>query len=474
MFVNKPKIIIAGTHSGVGKTSVSLAVMAGLTKAGYHVQPYKVGPDYIDPDYHQAVTGYASHNLDSWLLKTETVQWLFQTTSQNCDIAVIEGVMGLYDGFSSTDDFGSTAQIAKLLKAPVILVVDAKSMARSVSAIIKGYQTLDSDIHIAGVILNKVSSLHHAAILKESIAFYNKIPVMGCVPKDERVMIPERYLGLQTASENSQFKSCEESLLAYTFMDDAKELGVNLKNILTTAKTNLSSLDIIEEENLEHRQCLKNLKKKSVRIAYAKDEAFQFYYQANLDFLETCGVELIPFSPLHDRMLPNNIHGLYFGGGFPEMHAQRIEKNITLRHAIKELIDKGIPTYAECGGLIYLAEKVKDLEGKCWEMTRAISGTIEMTSRLQNFGYCENTFLQDTFLGDAGDSFRGHEFHYSQWSHEGCDSAYRVEKKRRKSKRNEGYFKNNILASYIHCHFLSSPQIAINFITSSQKWNHHA
>jgi len=474
MHTTTPKIIIAGTHSGAGKTSVSLAIMAGLTQTGHKVQAYKVGPDYIDPGYHRIATGNPSHNLDSWILGHETVQWLFEKTSQNYDIAVIEGVMGLYDGFSSTQDDGSTAEIAKLLKAPVILVVDAKSMVRSVSAIIKGYQDLDPDINICGIILNRAASEHHATILKESIEFYNKIPVFGVVLKNEKITIPERHLGLKTASENTELKTCLESLLKNTKTNNNETLGIHLENILKCANDHSKNLDQIDSTKLEHLKYLKtqekNPYKTKTRIAYAKDKAFQFYYQANLDYLKACGAELIPFSPLEDAYLPEDIGGLYFGGGFPEMHAQQIEENKSLRHAIKEAIAAGIPTYAECGGLIYLTEGIIDLDGHFTEMLNVIPGKITMTKRLQNFGYCENTTLKDTFLDKKGETFRGHEFHYSQWEMEGITPCHSVEKKRRRQIRNEGYASNNIVATYIHCHFLSYPQRALNFLASAHNW----
>ncbi len=470
-----PKIIIAGTHSGAGKTSVSLAIMAGLTHVGYNVQPYKVGPDYIDPSYHHVATGNPSHNLDSWMLGHQTVQQLFQMTSKDCDIAVIEGVMGLYDGFGSIDDSGSTAEVAKLLNAPVILVVDVKSMARSVAAIIKGFQTLDTKINLCGVILNRVASEHHAHILKESIAFYNKIPVLGVILKNEKITIPERHLGLQTASENNEFNSCLENLVKNTFSKNASNplykenihLGIDLERIVQTARDNFQNMDLVDGSFFED---IKTEYQMPLRIAYARDQAFQFYYQANLDYLKSCGADLVPFSPLEDKQLPENIGGLYFGGGFPEMYALQIEKNIQMRKAIKEMIDAGIPIYAECGGLIYLSEGIYDLDGNFSEMLKVIPGTITMTKRLQNFGYCENTVLQDTFLDKKGDVFRGHEFHYSQWSGEGLAPCHAVEKKRRKKIRNEGYYKNNILASYVHCHFLAYPQRAINFVKNAHKW----
>ncbi len=450
------KIIIAGTHSGVGKTSVALSIMQGFRGMGIKVRAFKVGPDYIDPSYHAVATGLPSHNLDDWMMGKEQVCALFQKETVGCDIAVIEGVMGLFDGFSNTSDEGGTANIAKILQAPVILVVDAGRMARSVAAVIKGYQTLDSDIHICGVILNRVASQGHLDMLKESVQFYNQIPVLGVIFKDETIFIPERHLGLTTASENDDLKTCLNELKKYTTTeDDNDSTQINLNKILKIAQESKNNF-FFKSDAISPQRTLK----KSVRIAYAKDKAFQFYYQANLDFLESCGATLIPFSPLNDTQLPEDIGALYFGGGFPEVYAKEIEENVSMRESVQNLIKQGIPTYAECGGLIYLAESVKVLSGEVYNMAGIISGQIEMTEKLVHFGYCENQILKKCFLGDAGDSFRGHEFHYSRWSDEGTHSIHEVKKKRRRSQRLEGYCSNNVLASYVHCHFLSYPKRA--------------
>ncbi|GJQ58479.1 MAG: cobyrinate a,c-diamide synthase [Candidatus Scalindua sp.] len=449
--------MIGGTHSGVGKTSVTLAIMAGLTKAGLRVGGYKVGPDYIDPSYHMVATTRASHNLDEWMMGKDACLWLFEKTSQGCDIAVIEGVMGLFDGISSMTDEGSSAAIAKLLKMPVILVVDAGKMARSTAAMIKGYQTLDPDIHICGVILNKVAGKSHLALLTEAVEAYNHIPVLGMIFKNENIMIPERHLGLKTASENEELHNCLKRL------EDCC-MNIDLDQIMIHAKTAQKDSFSVQEFNIIPAA----LPQEPIRIAYAYDRAFQFYYQANLDFLKDCGAELIAFSPLEDTTLPENIDGFYFCGGFPEVYAKEIKENQDMRTLIKQAIKEGIPTYAECGGLIYLAESVKSLDGQVCPMLGIIPGQIEMTKKLVNFGYCENQMLDDCFLGLKGEQFRGHEFHYSQWNGEGVAAIHRSVKKRRGQERDEGYCFNNVLASYVHCHFLSYSQRAKRFLAKAQ------
>jgi len=460
-----PKVIIAGTHSGVGKTSVSLAVMGALKKNGYCVQAYKVGPDYIDPSYHEVATQRPSHNLDDWMMGSEAVKWLFKETSRDCDIAIIEGVMGLFDGFGTTNDEGSTAKIAKMLKAPVILVVDASSMARSVAAIIKGFQTLDEEIKIVGVILNRVASQNHLGILKEAIEFYNQIPVLGAILRNEKIHISERHLGLKTASENAELLQMMDELSRLTNINQENTIGINFEQILEIARQ-YSGDDIPVNFNLEKIM----IDAPSVRIAYAKDKAFQFYYQANLDYLKSLGVQLIPFNPTEDRKLPDNIHGLYFGGGFPEIYVQQLEENSSMRQAVREAIENGIPTYAECGGFMYLTQGIKTLEGKIYKMVGVIPGLVEMTPKLVNFGYCENELLKDCFLGKQGERFRGHEFHYSCWDAEGTESIHRVDKKRRQSSRVEGYIHGNLMASYVHCHFLSYPKRALCLIETARNF----
>ena len=452
--------MIGGTHSGVGKTSVTLAIMAGLTKAGLRVGAYKVGPDYIDPGYHAVATNRTSHNLDEWMMGKDACLWLFEKTSQDCDIAVMEGVMGLFDGVSPTTDEGSSAAIAKLLKTPVILVVDAGKMARSTAAMIKGYQTLDQDINICGVILNKVAGESHLKLLTESVEAYNHIPVLGTLFKNEDIMIPERHLGLKTASENEDLHSCLTKLKECCQSIDLDQIIVHAKSAQKESLP-VKAFNILPEATPQY----------PIRIAYAYDRAFQFYYQANLDFLKDCGAELIAFSPLEDTTLPENICGLYFCGGFPEVYAKEIEKNQAMRALITRAIKDGIPTYAECGGLIYLAESVKSLDGQVFPMLGIIPGQVEMSKKLVNFGYCENEILDDCFLGIKGEQFRGHEFHYSQWNGEGDAAIHQSVKKRKGQERAEGYCLNNVLASYVHCHFLSYPQRARRFLAEAQNYH---
>lgn len=463
---NIPRIIISGTQSGVGKTSVTLTLMAAFKKAGLRVQPFKVGPDYIDPSYHQLVTGKPSHNLDTWLLSKEKVLWLFQKESENCELAIIEGVMGLYDGFGSCEETASTQEIAKLLNCPIILVVDAKKIARSAAALVLGFKTFDPALKISGVILNKVGSLRHYQLLKEAIESYTQIPVLGGIPSNLKIHVPERHLGLLTASENNEFKELLNALADLIKPDPEKNSpGINLELILKIAKETKPMVKMnspfpeFKNNNLNH-----------VKIGIAKDKAFSFYYQANLDLLEQFGAELVFFSPLETKKIPEDLSALYFGGGFPEIYAQELQDNVYLKNQIKNLIVDGLPVYAECGGLMYLTEALQDLEGKIYELVGAIPGKIVMTNKLQNFGYKQGKSINNNLLSDKETLVRGHEFHYSQMEKLDSNFSYELNDRKTGKKQREGYQKNNLLASYLHLHFLTEPSWAKNFVEAARKY----
>ncbi len=469
-----PKIVISGTQSGVGKTTVSLALMAGFKNAGYRVQAFKVGPDYIDPSYHGIVTGFPSHNLDTWLMGEGAVRWLFQENTRHCDIAIIEGVMGLFDGVSSQGEEGSTAQISKLLHAPVILVLDARSLARSAGAMVMGYKSFDPALNIAGVILNRVASGGHFSLLQEAIESFTQVPVLGALFQDQKIQIPERHLGLKTASENEEFQSClkvlEETIEPKVSLNRP---GIDLLKILEISRKAAVGQAPIKTPHPFPLQ--ENSKKEfdievsdKVRIGIARDRAFSFYYQANLDFLTRLGAELVPFSPLEDESLPDTLAGIYFGGGFPEVYARELQGNERMRQAVSSFIQRGFPVYAECGGLMYLTQSIEQRDGKVFEMVGALPGKVRMTEKLQNFGYAEATLIRDCFLGEKGDTFRGHEFHYSSWGLDAGSALHKVNGKRGNPDRMEGYCAGRLLASYIHCHFLSYPERAVSFVKAAK------
>jgi len=473
--MNIPRIVIAGTQSGVGKTSVALALMAAYRKRGLRVQPFKVGPDYIDPSYHRVATGLPSHNLDSWLLSKETVQELFIEKGNNCDIAIIEGVMGLFDGLGTKEETASTQEIAKLLQAPILLVIDAKGMSRSGAAMVLGYAKFDPSLKIAGVILNRVSSQNHYQILKESIEHYTGIPVLGGLYKNENLKIPERHLGLMTAEENPELQKCLDLLTELTVGDASTERpGFDLDRIIKIAQENSIILPVEKRG-----QSLKG-QSPFLRIGVARDMAFSFYYQANLDLLEELGAELIFFSPLKDKNLPEDCSALYFGGGFPEIYAGDLGDNLSFIGSIKNAIQSALPIYAECGGLIYLSESIQTMDGRSFPMIGAVPGNIVMTGKLQNFGYKEGKLLKDTLLGTKGDSIRGHEFHYSVNGDSALFArtnralspftAYELQGRRTTHTQWEGFSHGSILASYLHLHFYTDPSWAERFVESGREY----
>lgn len=473
--MNTPAIVIAGTQSGVGKTTASLALMAGFKKAGYRVQAFKVGPDYIDPSYHEVITGIPSHNLDAWLMGEQAVRWVFQENVKNCDIAIIEGVMGLFDGASGKSDEGSTAQIAKLLHAPVILVLDARSLARSGAAMVLGYKSFDPALEIAGVILNRVASSGHFEMLREAIESSTQVPVLGALFREQKIHIPERHLGLKTASENEEFRSCLK-VLAETIQPHtaSHRPGIDLSRIFEISRQAAMeqiplevSHPIFSQENFQRESHSKSSEK--IRIGIARDRAFSFYYQANLDILTCFGAELIPFSPIDDQSLPDALAGIYFGGGFPEIYAKELQANEKMRQTVGSFSRSGFPVYAECGGLMYLTEEIEQKDGKVFEMVGVLPGTVKMTEKLQNFGYAEATLVKDCFLGRKEGAFRGHEFHYSVWNRDLDSAIHKVKGKRGNADRLEGYGAGQLLASYIHCHFLSYPERALAFVKAAQK-----
>ncbi len=459
-----PRIMIAGTHSGVGKTTITTAVMASLARAGYKVQPYKVGPDYIDPTYHTMVTGNKSRNLDAWILGEDNVYRLFIVSAAGSDIALIEGVMGVYDGSSGTAEKGSSAHIAKLLKCPVILIVDVKSMARSAAAMVLGYKAFDPDLNIAGVILNRIGSERHLKMVKEAIEYYCDIPVVGYVRKNARLELPSRHLGLVPTIEGGELPEIVNSLSS----EVREGIDINLLMEIARGAQNLTpalerdpSMTMRGDIQAQHQSG-----SGKVRIGIAFDEAFSFYYQDGLEALEKQGAELIPFSPLHDRALPDEIGGIYIGGGFPEMFIEQLSANHSMAGQIREAGLAGMPVFAECGGLMYLARGIVDFQGKDFPMVGLVPGRCIMEKKLVGMGYVVAESLSDNILMPAGEKARGHEFHYSRLEPDSNDISYafRLTRNRYRETVLDGYARDNILASYAHLHFSADPGLAQRFV----------
>lgn len=452
------KILIAGTNSGVGKTTISLGIMQALTKRNMEVQPYKVGPDYIDPSYHTFITNRNSRNLDSYMLDDEKIKYIVSKASKDADISVIEGVMGLYDGIGIDLDNCTSSHTSKILKAPVILVINGKAMAASSAAMVLGYKQLDNDVNIKGVIVNNVKSKSHYEIIKKAIEEYCNIEVLGYFPPNNEFSLESRHLGL--------IPSVEIDLLKIKFNNLASEIEkyIDIDRIIEISETqeieSSFKLDSFVKENFS--------KGKSIAIAY--DKAFNFYYRENIELLEKLGLEIKYFSPLKDSEIPEADY-IYIGGGFPEIFAKEIEDNKSMRDSIIKAHEKNIPIYAECGGLMYLGDSLIDQQNNKYNMVGIFNGTSKMTSSLKKFGYCYGQAKQNTVLSKNDEIIKGHEFHHSIFeTNEPC--AYTMIKTRDGEVVDEwdgGYSKGNTLATYLHTHFYNNLTCIQNFLSKGNK-----
>ncbi len=435
---NIPRIVIAGIHSGCGKTTITRGLMAALKKRGLVVQPFKIGPDFIDPSHHTRICGRVSRNLDVVMAGEEGLTDSFYTGCAGADIAVIEGVMGMYDGMDTT--FGSTAHIAKILKAPLLLVIPVHGMATSVHAIASGFKNYESDSTLAGVILNKVGSPRHAELLKIGA----QIPQLGFVPKDPSFHTKSRHLGLVMGEE----KTTEEPV---TIIEES----CDIPDIIRVASSAPPLTIHLQEENIPSPKAT---------IGVAKDPAFCFYYQHNLDMLERSGAGLVYFSPMQDH-LPK-VDALYLGGGYPELHAEMLESG-PARAEIRNACDNGLPTFGECGGLLYLTEGLTGERKYRW--TGVLPGNTEMAQRFQALGYCEGKTTGGTSLTPGGNEVRGHEFHYS-FVTPGRDAKYAINLTRGKGIRDglDGMFVHETVGCYTHGWF--SKQFSDTIIRAAENW----
>ena len=443
------KILIGGTNSGVGKTTISIGIMKALKNRGLNVQPYKVGPDYIDTSYHTFVTNRESRNLDSYMLEDETIKYLFNRNSIDADLSVVEGVMGLYDGYGVDINSCTSSYMSKTLKCPVILVIDGKAVATSSAAMVLGYKELDKDVDIKGVIANNVSSEGHFKIIKGSIEKYCGIEVLGYLPKNKDFSLPSRHLGLVPSIEIDELNEKIDKLA------ELIEKHIDIDRLI----------EISQSESIYSDFKLNTPKFNNLNLALAYDKAFNFYYQDNIDLLEDMGVNIIKFSPIYDKKLPN-CDCVYIGGGFPEIFAKELQENIDMRRSIKDAYYRNIPIYAECGGLMYLGEKLIDQDNSEFDMVGIFNGKSVMTKSLKRFGYCVGEAIEDTVLSQKGDKIKGHEFHHSEFiSDEKC--AYLMKKERAEIVSNSwmgGYSKGNTLATYLHTHFYNNLDAIINFL----------
>ncbi|MER3447714.1 MAG: cobyrinic acid a,c-diamide synthase [Candidatus Dadabacteria bacterium] len=441
------RIIIAGEESGSGKTTITLGLMKAFSKRGLKVQGFKTGPDYIDPSYYEIFTGRKGRNLDLWMLNEGVVLELFDRNSAGADLSIIEGVMGLFDG-AYPDDRGSTAHLSRVLKAPVILVVNVGGSSTSIAATVLGFKLFDPEVRIEGVILNGVGGEAHFNHVKGRIEQRTGIRVLGGIPRREEVSIEERHLGLIPAVEKSDLINKAEKIAALL------ENHIDLESFVKIAK---SSPQIPPYGKTVF---IGGPKENIVRVGLARDEAFSFYYEDNLDLLIFYGCEIIPFSPMRDERLPSNLDGIYIGGGFPEVYADVLEKNSNLKEEIRNFVISGKSVYAECGGLMYLGEQIETVDEKGFNMVGVLPIKTVMRPELRVLGYREVFVEKRVSLFDRRDRMKGHEFHYSELiPRSDLNFSYRVLSSAGGIGKDGLYFKNT-LASYTHIHLASNPEVA--------------
>ncbi|MBS3976552.1 MAG: cobyrinate a,c-diamide synthase [Syntrophomonadaceae bacterium] len=454
--MHTPRIMISGTHSGVGKTSIAVGLMKAFSAKGLRVQPFKIGPDYIDPGYHTVAAGRTSSNLDAFLLPESTLIELYARNSADSHISLIEGVMGLFDGKQDNPTKTSSAYIAKILKTPIILVVDASSMGHSIAALVKGYSSFDQDLNIVGVIANRVGSDRHLQIIRQAIEETCHLTFFGAIKKDFLPSLNKRHLGLLPVWEQKELTTIIDMLGAA--IAETVDLNLIIKNAMQAPPIAVNSnSQVFRSERPQ----------KSVPIAIARDSSFNFYYQDALDFLENQGGELISFSPVKDEKIPKEAKGLLLGGGFPEVFAETLASNHRTLSSIREFAISGRPIYAECGGLMYLCEQLIGFDQRSYQMSGVIPATAIMERKIQGLGYRVATALKDNAIAPAGIQLYGHEFHYSKLIHsEPFPWAYHYNGHQEGSM--EGYASGNILASYLHLHWAGQPETAARFISRCQ------
>jgi len=453
-----PRLIIAGTGGDSGKTLVSLCLAAFWKSQGHAVAAFKKGPDFIDSSWLRWASGNPARNLDSYMLGREKVHELFFDNIDGFDIALIEGNRGLHDGFDS-DGTHSTAELAKIIDAPVILVVSGRKVTRTAAAIVLGCMNVDPDVKIAGVIFNQVSGERHKKILQQSVESICNIPVLGFIPPlGDKLDLPSRHLGLVTPEEHPKI-----DLLRNVLIRIAGE-HLEVERILKIADRFDHYSDLAKPQPTARKI------EQSAKICYFRDSAFTFYYPDNIEALESAGAKMIPVSSLHDESLPE-CHGLFIGGGFPETHLRQLTFNLRLSHSVKKAADRGMPIYAECGGLIYLCETLRWGEDE-FRLSGVLPLTLQMERKPQGHGYCEVEVDGDNPFFSPGNILKGHEFHYTRVvsGEDKVDTVYSVKRGTGCFDKRDGIIYKNVLAAYLHIHAAGCPQWAENFVQAAVNW----
>ena len=452
-----PGLVIAGASSSVGKTTITLAIIRSLIQKGLKVQSFKVGPDFIDPSYHEYASGRASRTLDPWLMGNRGVVECFAANSSGSDISIVEGVMGLYDGMYGDKDFASTAQISKLLRLPVILVLDASRSARSVAAVALGFKRFDPRVNISGLIINNVGSERHASFVRDAINSTIKIPILGIVKRFKRDQYSERHLGLIPIRE---MRTKRRRAVLSVARIVSEQLDVDA--VIKVSEASALILPPVHPRASAQRR---------IKIAVALDESFNFYYADNLEILRQLGGELEFFSPVNDKVIPQGATGIILGGGFPEILANKLEKNQSMIGSLRDCISSQIPFYAECGGLMFLTKSISgyDQNRRRIRMVGAVDAHTVMNQSL-TLGYTLANCNSGIF---SNSTVKGHEFHYSSLEHVGKDSKFAYQMKRGKGAylQQDGFLVANGIASYTHIHFAGNRKLAANFVRLCNRYS---
>ncbi|NPA24310.1 MAG: cobyrinate a,c-diamide synthase [Deltaproteobacteria bacterium] len=440
---------VAGTHSGAGKTTVTLGLLAAFRERGIRVQPFKCGPDYLDPGHHEAACGTISRNLDSWMMGREAVAVSYRRALAGREAAIIEGVMGLFDGARPGELAGSTAEVAMILQLPVILVIDVRAMAGSAAALVKGFAEFADDLEIAGVIANNVGSERHRKIIATALEVAGLPPLLGALPKNSVPVLAERHLGLVSAEP-------EKNQETYRRLGRVIAEHVDLDRLIEKCRRPRPQPPVVARKKTTGRK---------PRLGLARDEAFQFYYADNLDGLKRAGIEIVEFSPLREKRLPERLDGLYLGGGYPELYAADLSNNPALRQELTAFAEGGGAIYAECGGLMFLGRELLDLNGARWPMTGILPLTSEMGKKRFRLGYVEARNRIHTIFGPPGTTWRGHKFHWSRPTPEPAFPEAPISCLRPGGETPEaaGFSRLRVLGTYIHAHFGHNPAVADNW-----------
>ena len=464
--MNIPRVVVTGLYGEGGKTTIATGLMGAFKKKGLKVQPFKVGPDYIDAGYHTAVAGRTSMHLDPWLTSPRAVLEIFEHGCKGADVAVVEGFMGLFDGITrvvdGAQDFGSTAQIAQIIEANVILVLDVTGMRINAATVVHGFKTFNKKVNVKSVILNNVRSQQQAEWMKQTIESATHVPVIGLIPYSEEIFLPTRRGGLIPIKQRKSLKATVNKLVEYVGNH------VDVDKAFDLAK------DAEELPDIDSQVYPTQPRKKTVRLGMAFDEAFNFYYQANIDLLRAYGAETVFFSPVHDEKLPTDLAGLYFPGGFPDMLAEPLTRNQTMRKSIKNAVYDEMPVYCEHGGSLYLTESIANVDGATFPMVGALSGKALMDKRLQALDSTLMETLNDNLLNHKGNSVHGHEYHFSRITDFPKDRkfAFKMRIGKGMDGKHEGWMEHNILALLGHIDFAFNTELAENLIKRCEQYRH--